>query len=109
MSCLLRLIALSLAISAAASNDARAQQIGDADKGHQLAEEVCASCHAIGVDQSASPEPFAPTFETIANVRGMSPTALSVFLRTPHATMPNLVLTDDELGDVIAYILSLKE
>jgi hypothetical protein len=39
----------------------------------------------------------------------MTPTALGLLLRTPHETMPNLVLSPDELVDVIAYILSLKE
>jgi hypothetical protein len=35
--------------------------------------------------------------------------SLQVFLVTPHPTMPNLVLTDSEAADVIAYILSLKK
>ncbi len=39
-----------------------------------------------------------------------STTALSlrVFLQTPHARMPDLNLTQDEIGDVAAYILTLK-
>jgi hypothetical protein len=34
--------------------------------------------------------------------------ALSAFLRSPHPTMPNLVLSDRQSNDAIAYILSLK-
>jgi mono/diheme cytochrome c family protein len=82
---------------------------GDIDAGRKLAVEVCASCHGIGGGDLSSPEPSAPTFDTIAKTRGMGATALAVALRTPHATMPNLVLSDDELEDIIAYILSLKK
>jgi hypothetical protein len=30
------------------------------------------------------------------------------FLRTSHPTMPNLILSDTDRGDLIAYILSLR-
>jgi hypothetical protein len=33
--------------------------------------------------------------------------SLRVFLRTPHATMPDLMLTPDETDDIISYILTL--
>jgi hypothetical protein len=32
-----------------------------------------------------------------------------VFLRSPHRNMPNLILSEAESDDVIAYILSLKK
>jgi hypothetical protein len=32
--------------------------------------------------------------------------SLRVFLRTPRATMPDLMLTPDETDDIISYILS---
>ena len=35
--------------------------------------------------------------------------ALRVFLTTSHPKMPNLILTPEQLADVIAYILSLRE
>jgi hypothetical protein len=38
----------------------------------------------------------------------MTSTALSVALRTSHATMPNIILDDRELQDLSAYILGLK-
>jgi hypothetical protein len=34
--------------------------------------------------------------------------ALDVFLQTPHATMPDLILSPADRSDVIAYILSLR-
>ena len=34
-------------------------------------------------------------------------TAIKVMLRSSHATMPNVILNEDETNDVVAYILSL--
>ncbi len=47
----------------------------------------------------------APAFQDVADNPAIS---LRVFLRTPHETMPDLILTAAETDNVIAYILSLK-
>jgi hypothetical protein len=39
----------------------------------------------------------------------MTATALHVFLTTWHPKMPNLILKPEEMRDVIAYILSLRQ
>ena len=39
----------------------------------------------------------------------MTVTALTVALTTPHAGMPMFMLTAEQRGNIIAYILSLKE
>jgi len=39
----------------------------------------------------------------------MTATALRVFLTTSHPKMPNLIFTPEEITDVTAYILSLRE
>jgi mono/diheme cytochrome c family protein len=85
---------------------AGAQEVGDARKGLAFAERVCAECHAVKAGQKVPAA--APTFRAIANTPGMTAMALTVFFRTPHRDMPNLVLTDDSRDDVIAYILSLR-
>jgi hypothetical protein len=51
----------------------------------------------------------APTFKSIANAPGMTATALTVFLRTPHRNMPNLIISGSDRGNVIEYILSLRD
>ncbi len=102
-------VILGAVIAVSDHSSAAAQNFGDADKGHRFAREVCASCHSIEKGALHSVEPFAPTFETIAKTPGMNERALSIFMRTPHPTMPNLVLSDDEIADVFAYITSLKE
>ncbi len=105
-------LAKYLAVAAIAcmltGHEARAQEPGDSLKGFDFARQVCAKCHAIEKGDKTSPNPRAPTFEKIARTPGMTPTALAIFLRTPHAKMPNLILSDEELGDLAAYVMSLK-
>jgi hypothetical protein len=55
-----------------------------------------------------SPDQHAPTFAAIAETPGMTGTALAVWFRTSHPTMPNLVIQEQDMEDVIAYILSLR-
>jgi hypothetical protein len=50
----------------------------------------------------------APDFVDIANGQAVTAMSLAAFLRTPHPSMPNLILSSDEMSDVIAYILSLR-
>ena len=87
---------------------AAAQEMGDAKRGHLLAETVCSECHAIDKGAPRSRNGDAPTFESVAKTRGMTPMALRVALRTPHQKMPNLVIKDQEVDDIIAYLATLK-
>jgi mono/diheme cytochrome c family protein len=85
-----------------------AQEAGNPRAGLMIARQACASCHGIMASQAASPRPQAPSFQRIASVPGMTPTALTVAMRTSHRTMPNIMLEPKELRDVIAYIISLQ-
>jgi hypothetical protein len=38
----------------------------------------------------------------------MSITALTVWSRSTHPTMPNLIIEQNDMDDLIGYILSLK-
>ena len=96
-------------ILAALLQPATAQELGDARNGLTYASQVCAECHAVRVDQTASPNARAPRFEAVANSRGMSEMALRVWFQSPHPSMPNLVLSKRDSDDVIAYILSLRK
>ena len=82
---------------------------GDARAGEELALQVCTACHVVAPDQR-EPRHYqgAPDFVAIANGRAVTATSLAAFLRTPHPSMPNLILSSDEMRDVIAYILSLR-
>ena len=94
-----------LALTAAT---ARAQD-GDIATGHAFAREACNACHMV---ETKSKQPrrivIGPAFRDIANTRGMTATAIRVFLTTSHPKMPNLILTSEEIADVTAYILSLR-
>ncbi len=97
-----------MVLVAVATVAADAQDIGQPQKGGELAEQLCAECHAVRRDQGASPNPSAPPFAAIAAVPGMSSTALSAALQTSHRTMPNVILDSHQITNIIAYILSLR-
>ena len=79
------------------------QRVGDPAAGKQLAEATCFGCHAA---QNTSDK--APAFSAIAAMPSTTAKSLEVFLRTSHPTMPNLMLSDTDTADLIAYILSLR-
>jgi tetratricopeptide (TPR) repeat protein len=88
---------------------ADAVDVGDARRGFAYAEKICSGCHNILRTDAASPNRQAPAFKKIANTPGMSITALTVWSRTAHETMPNLVIAPNDMDDLIAYILGLRE
>jgi len=81
---------------------------GDPVAGYLLATDTCAECHVVS-DRAVPPFVFdVPSFFAIANNPGMTALRIRVFLRTPHARMPNLILKDSDIDDVASYILSLR-
>lgn len=98
-------MAAILALSAVSAH----AQDGNIAAGHAFAREACNACHMLEAKQKKPRRiVIGPAFRDIANTRGITATALRVFLTTSHPTMPNLILTPDEITDVIAYILSLR-
>jgi mono/diheme cytochrome c family protein len=85
-----------------------AQQIGDAEAGRAISSAVCSECHAVLLGQRFSPRLDAPRFEDIANTTGLTTNMLVVLLQTSHPTMPNIILTETEMANVLEYIRSLK-
>jgi mono/diheme cytochrome c family protein len=109
-------ILVGAALLAAAGGMARAQdvgnvpmgEIGDPQAGFNYARANCASCHALS--QEPTPNPKAPRFRDVANTPGMTPTAIRVWLQNAnHPTMPNIVIEGQNLRDLTAYMLSLKD
>jgi mono/diheme cytochrome c family protein len=85
-----------------------AQDLGDAEKGHEFVRVACYQCHALEKGQHHSPNPKAPSFSRVAADPKTTAMALRVWLETSHPTMPNLILSEYDKANVIAYILSLK-
>jgi mono/diheme cytochrome c family protein len=83
-------------------------QSADPAVGRHLAETVCSACHQVSAT-SPNPGPIsgAPSFVDISRMSSMSELAIKVFLRTSHPTMPNFILSPEEIDSVTAYILSL--
>jgi cytochrome c len=102
----MRWLALTLILLFAAP--VAAQEAGEPQAGAAYAKQYCAKCHAIA-DEDASPEHTAPRFKDVANTSGMTATALTVWLQTSHPTMPNIILEPNDMSNVVAYILSLKD
>ena len=104
---IIRLIIAAMICAAAGS--ALAQQGGSVARGLNFARQVCSECHLVVKEAGRSTNPDAPTFAAIAQTSGLTSAALRSALRTSHATMPNIVIKGDEINDIVAYILSLKE
>jgi len=98
--------ALVVATSAAAQQRAD----GNPAEGKRLTLELCAGCHVVAEDQERPAIDVVPAFAAIANRQDTTAFRIRVFLQdTPHPVMPNFVFTDDEVDDLIAYILSLRD
>jgi cytochrome c2 len=84
--------------------------------GRVFAEKVCAACHVVAEDQRFAPilKPPAPSFLDIARRPDLSEASLRQFLRAPHgdkgknSKMPNALLAQYQIDEVVAYLLSLK-
>ena len=87
---------------------AMSQIVGDAEKGMQYAIDVCSECHAVRDGQPRALLSETPSFEDIANTSGMTAIALTVWFKSQHPSMPNIKMTDEEMRNVIHYIISLK-
>ena len=90
-------------------NLAAAQTAGEAGRGLSLARQVCSECHDVLVPKTRSPNPGSPAFVDLATTPGMTATALTIALTTPHAGMPMFKLTEAQRADLIAYVRGLKD
>ena len=78
----------------------------NAEAGHAYAKKVCAECHAVERGETEILNP--PSFQIVADSPGITERALAVWLRNPHPNMPDFILPQADMENVIAYIMSLK-
>jgi mono/diheme cytochrome c family protein len=102
------IVMLMTALTCAAA-PVRAQDPGNLLMGEAFARQICSECHAVERGQGRSPNERAPAFEEIATTPGITSIALTAALRTSHHAMPNIVPSDDELRNIVAYLLSMKQ
>jgi mono/diheme cytochrome c family protein len=84
-----------------------ASRAADPAEGKGLAQQWCASCHAV-VPGEATDKP-APSFESVVNERGRSDEWIATWLSTPHAMMPDLGLSRNQIDALVAYFDSLRK
>lgn len=105
---IIALIALlpSLSIAAAEMSDLSEE----AAKGKILAVTHCGKCHAIA-DEKESPLPAAPLFKTFNEKWPLNylEEALAEGIVTGHTDMPEFQFEPEELGQLLAYIETLKD
>lgn len=82
---------------------------GDARKGQEFVRRNCTPCHSVEKGEPARPVHTAPSFQAVADTPGMTAIALMAWFRTPHPTMPDLIIATKDVRDINAYILSLKD
>ena len=99
---------IPILIAMACAPGAWAQQL-EPSPGRRLAERDCTSCHAVKPGEvGPSPVEAAAPFQLVARMPSSTELALRVFLRTSHAGMPNLQFTEQEIDELVAYIISLS-
>lgn len=99
---------LSLLSVGAAHGAQPAELAGDVDAGHALARAWCHSCHIVE-QSSFGISNGAPPFAAVARLPSTTSLSLRVFLQTSHKPMPDLQMSNEQIADVTAYILSLRQ
>jgi len=111
-------VAVFAAWSALAAKQQTTPPEGNVQAGRAFALLACTGCHVVAPDQPFKPvykgPPNPPDFKDIANLPGVTAQSLRQHLETLPAVpqkghMPNLELSEDELRDVVAFIISLRD
>lgn len=105
-----RLLAVLTASAGFIAVPADAQEVlpGDPWAGRAFVRENCAECHDVEREWDELAASYGPVFVDVAAAPGTTAIRLRVFLRSPHVEMPDFILTEQEIDDVISYILTLK-
>ena len=101
------LAAVVVATSAAAQPTPLIHFTGSPAKGSGLAARSCAVCHLVAPGQLVDAGGI-PTFASIATRLPADQDVLIGIIADPHPPMPNLMLSRQDIADVLAYIASLK-
>jgi mono/diheme cytochrome c family protein len=78
----------------------------DADRGRRLAQEHCASCHAVTTPRNEVSD--APPFSVIGRKYGSAAPAIAAAILGPHPRM-NFAPVPADADDIAAYIGALRQ
>lgn len=80
----------------------------DPKHGLQLAERLCSNCHLVTSTQKEA-NVDVPSFREIANMQGQTEGSIMAKIVIPKHPMPVIPITQSELKDLAAYIMSLRD
>jgi len=81
---------------------------GNPGYGRGLAGDLCGDCHVVAPDQANSGRKLGPNLVEYVRKPEITELALRSYLQTSHPVMPNIMLTQQQTDDVIAYLLTFK-
>jgi mono/diheme cytochrome c family protein len=96
------LLGAGLSLAAPATNQP------DPVHGKDLAMRLCANCHLVSASQEHA-NVDVPSFNEIANKETQTAGAIMAHIMLPKHPMPTIPLTQSELADLAAYILSMRK
>lgn len=100
------LLCMVMASGAQAANDSDLSEI------RRFAEMKCGTCHVVEKPKweltAYSSAGVPPSFHTLAHDPAMTPQKLRRALRLPTGNMATLMLTDQDIESLVAYIVSLR-
>jgi len=104
--CVVEALALAGFLISACATEAQESTI---QRGRAFTQANCARCHAIG-RSGKSPLPKAPPFRTLHErypVEDLTE-SLAEGIGTGHPAMPEFVLNEDQIRDLISYLKSVE-
>lgn len=104
----LRIAALAIITSGAAAEEpANTPREASPESGLAIAQRLCVSCHVVEGTDGTVPAGV-PALRGIANKKGQTAANIERTLIEPHAPMPNMALTRDEIQDILSYLETLR-
>jgi mono/diheme cytochrome c family protein len=101
-------LVMAAGLLALGTNGAVAQAPPGPAKGGDLAQALCRNCHLIGPNHRGPVPDGVPSVMALAARPGIDADAIkTALIAPPHPLMPDPPLTQAQMGDVAAYILSL--
>lgn len=80
---------------------------GNADAGRKLAMRSCTTCHAAAETVTATDG--APPLSYVARDNKKNPAWIRGWLMDPHPPMPGIMLSRQQIDDIIAYLNALSD
>jgi cytochrome c len=84
-------------------------QAQDIDRGREMAERWCASCHVVARSAQTGRADGLPTFPAIAAKQETTAASLRGVMTAAHGRMPDFSLAPRDQEDLITYIFSLRQ